>query len=473
MGLDECWKRAWIEEHQAFFYRADNPTGAAPGLNLLVAPAFAWVYLQTGDITYRDRGDKVFAGGVRGAYLDGGKQFSQNYRWSFDYVKWRTEAAGGPTGLTVPGLPSPAVGGLGAGVAKPPMAPGVKEQRPRLPEGTGLAAKYPGDVGIERDPAVLFAESFEKGSLEEIGRRWGNLSNKDGKVIAFCDDVPPGSTGKRSLQMTATLGQNTGGHLYTRLVRGVDTAFVRLYVKFDAEQFAFPCGVHFVGHNPPTAWPQGNPGRPHGDERMMVEFGPVSESGKHAPPGVWGISGFWSEMKASADGNYWGNLLSPARPMPVASDRWQCLEVMLKCNSAPEKSDLPAATAAQADGELALWLDGRLQMHIKPGVRRGPWSGMGFSLVEQGGSPREILRQGGEGALGNAVISRGEAFEGFRWRTSTDLKVNFFWLLHNVTEAAMRQNKVTVSRVWFDDIVVSTAYIGPIQEPTHKPKYSQ
>jgi hypothetical protein len=91
MGLDECWKRAWIEEKQAFFYRADNPTNAAPGLNLLVAPAFAWVYLQTGDIKYRDRGDRVFAGGVCGAWLDGGKQFSQNYRWSFDYIKWRTE----------------------------------------------------------------------------------------------------------------------------------------------------------------------------------------------------------------------------------------------------------------------------------------------------------------------------------------------------------------------------------------------
>ena len=28
-------------------------------------------------------------GGVEGAWLDQGKQFSQNYRWSFDFVKWR------------------------------------------------------------------------------------------------------------------------------------------------------------------------------------------------------------------------------------------------------------------------------------------------------------------------------------------------------------------------------------------------
>ena len=92
MGLDECWKRAWNEEKQAFFYRADHPTDAAPDLNLLVAPTFAWMYLQTGDTKYRDQGDKVFAGGVRGALLEGGKQFSQNYRWSFEYVKWRSEA---------------------------------------------------------------------------------------------------------------------------------------------------------------------------------------------------------------------------------------------------------------------------------------------------------------------------------------------------------------------------------------------
>ena len=92
LGLDECWKRAWVEKDQAFFYRADNPAKGAPDLNLLIAPAFAWVYLKTGDTMYRGRGDQVFAGGVKGAWLDGGKQFSQSYRWSFDYLKWRREA---------------------------------------------------------------------------------------------------------------------------------------------------------------------------------------------------------------------------------------------------------------------------------------------------------------------------------------------------------------------------------------------
>ena len=44
--------------------------------------------------------------------------------------------------------------------------------------------------------------------------------------------------------------------------------------------------------------------------------------------------------------------------------------------------------------------------------------------------------------------------------------MNFFWLLYYVTENAARQNHVTnaprTNRVWFDNIVVSTAYVGPI-----------
>jgi hypothetical protein len=95
VALDGLWNRAWMPDKQAFWY-ANGDDGQnlplyqpAPDLNLLIAPAYAWMYKQTGDVTYRDRGDQVFAGGVSQAYLDGAKQFNQNYIWSFDYVAWR------------------------------------------------------------------------------------------------------------------------------------------------------------------------------------------------------------------------------------------------------------------------------------------------------------------------------------------------------------------------------------------------
>src|SRR3979411_3306452 len=99
-ALDWLWANAWVPAYQAFWYEnwaADPATPiwairdapGVPDLNLLIAPAFAWVYKQTGDITYRDRGDQVFAGGVLVAYLGDGKHFDQNYWWSVDYVNWR------------------------------------------------------------------------------------------------------------------------------------------------------------------------------------------------------------------------------------------------------------------------------------------------------------------------------------------------------------------------------------------------
>jgi hypothetical protein len=284
---------------------------------------------------------------------------------------------------------------------------------------------------------VLLAEDLESVSLDDLTKRWSSVSNQDGKVLAFSEDVPAASGGKRSLQMTATLGENTGGHLYTRLLRPVDKAFARFYVKFPEDAGYIHHFVHFGGYNPPTPWAQGGAGeRPRGDERITVGIEPHGNYGRHAPPGAWTFYNYWHEMKISADGKYWGNGLQPVTPALVPRGRWQCVEIMLQLNSAPE----------QPDGELALWLDGKLQAHFVKGARRNRWTGMGFALVEQGGEP----------------------FEGFRWRTSTDLKINFFWLLHYVTENAPRQNKVAnpprLNRVWFDDIVVATEYIGPVKK---------
>jgi hypothetical protein len=63
--------------------------GPAPDLNMMIAPLYGWVFQHTGDVKYRDIGDRLFASGVKRAYLDGGKQFTQNYRWSFKYLEWR------------------------------------------------------------------------------------------------------------------------------------------------------------------------------------------------------------------------------------------------------------------------------------------------------------------------------------------------------------------------------------------------
>lgn len=63
----------------------------SPDLNMLIAPAYGFAWQATGIPKYRDRGDLIFAGAVRGAYLEGYKQFNQAYRWSFEYLRRRAE----------------------------------------------------------------------------------------------------------------------------------------------------------------------------------------------------------------------------------------------------------------------------------------------------------------------------------------------------------------------------------------------
>ncbi len=95
-ALDWLWANAWVPKDQAFWYESLDKTAGAPDLNLLVAPAYAWLYRETGRPVWRERGDQIFAGGVKRAWLGSGKQFNQSYHWSFDYVRWR--ASSRPTG---------------------------------------------------------------------------------------------------------------------------------------------------------------------------------------------------------------------------------------------------------------------------------------------------------------------------------------------------------------------------------------
>lgn len=93
---DAIWTVCWLADHETLAYTdkvaADGSGGRdpAPDLNLLIAPAYAWLFKQTGTEAYRDKANALFAGGTK-AYLGDGKHFNQNYRWSFKYVEWRKD----------------------------------------------------------------------------------------------------------------------------------------------------------------------------------------------------------------------------------------------------------------------------------------------------------------------------------------------------------------------------------------------
>ena len=89
-------------------------------------------------------------------------------------------------------------------------------------EPAGLAAKYPGDAGLAADPDVVLVENFEAEALPKSGERWNEVKNEAGAALALAKDSPPGSSGKQSLQVTATQGQSTGGHLFKALKSGYD-----------------------------------------------------------------------------------------------------------------------------------------------------------------------------------------------------------------------------------------------------------
>jgi hypothetical protein len=101
-AAETMWRESWSTPNGAFaYYSATDPTTyvGMSDLNLLIAPLYGWLYQQTHEEKFRTMGDMIFTDGVQKAWLDGGKQFSQNYRWGHKYIEWRRLA---PTTAPVP-----------------------------------------------------------------------------------------------------------------------------------------------------------------------------------------------------------------------------------------------------------------------------------------------------------------------------------------------------------------------------------
>jgi hypothetical protein len=313
----------------------------------------------------------------------------------------------------------------------------------RLAEGRpGLAARYPGDVGLDRDPGVVFVEDFEAPSLEGLSRRWDEVKNAE--IMSLGDERPDGSRGRQSLLLTHVGGRSDGGHLYRRLLPGYDKLHVRFYVKFAPDCAPIHHFFHVGGYNPATRWPQGGAGeRPRGDERFSTGVEPFGDAW------VWDCYTYWMEMRGSPPrGQTWGNSFVQDPSLRVARGKWQCLELMMAMNS----------PVSEHNGEMALWLDGKLVSHLGQGFPPGKWTFDRF-LPGEGGQAIRWDDQKGERA-GSEVPTGGEPFEGFRWRQDETLKLNFLWVLLYITKAPEGHT----SKVWFDHIVVAREYIGPLEK---------
>jgi len=298
-----------------------------------------------------------------------------------------------------------------AGTAPAP----TQEEPPSPAEPAGIAARHPGDRDIAADPAVLFADDFESGTLAAWDE---DQTGGDRTRCAVTTDPKEAFFGAHAVRMTAHRGKDNGAGLIAWLDEGQDELFARFYVRFAADAGYVHHFVHVNGS--PERWGSfGKAGlRPDGTDFFTTGLEPDADWGRNPPPGKWMFYTYWPDMKASPDGRFWGNgFHGDAGAIP--RDRWLCLEMRVRLN-----------TPGAADGEQTMWLDGERIGH----------------------------------------------FTGFRWRTTPRLQANVFWLMSYVTERAFTFTadhaadhelaaSTTTHTVWFDQVVVARTYIGPLVTP--------
>ena len=297
----------------------------------------------------------------------------------------------------------------------------LPEKLPKLPEGdAGIAVHYPGDKGIEADPAVVFADDFESHSTAaDLRRRWNVLVHEGN--LSISDQTDHGLGGTKSLLLT--IPQQS-----TPLATGVDRVltdtqdvlFLRWYQKFD-RGWMVPGGSVHNGSSISAKYvdDQGRatPGiRADGHNKFLVNF--ESENATGESPGLLNAYVYWPEQ-----GDRWGDHFYPSGtviPFSVARSgvrtfgghfearrdfspqlgRWYCYEFMVKAN-----------TPGQRDARIAMWVDG-------------------------------------------ALIAD---FPNLRLRDIQELKIDRFGLGLYIASNTKREN-----RVWLDNVVTATSYIGPV-----------
>jgi hypothetical protein len=266
---------------------------------------------------------------------------------------------------------------------------------------------------LERPGSVVFQDDFE--SSESLKKYFVIRGLIEGNAELTTD---PGlaHSGRGAIQFTAVAqegGESGVGAVGWLGPIGYDRLYFRRYIRFAADYDQgnlHHVGGGLTGASATDRWGEmGSAGvRPQGDDHFMSAFEPWRGWGRYPSPGFMFLYTYWMDMKPDRGGHYWGNMLEPAEDERVVlqRDRWYCLEHMVQTNDPGE-----------ANGELAAWIDGRLYIHYK----------------------------------------------GFRWRTTREVKLKRFRVGLYV-HRAKRDNTV-----WYDDVALSTGYIGPAEGSVPEP----
>ena len=314
------------------------------------------------------------------------------------------------------------------------------------PAGSGIAARYKGDVNIEKDGDVIFVEMFEQTSINSMITASGYQTSKTLSNISFDASVPTGSLGKQSLKLTtvetsnASNDANEDSNILKRFSAGIsDSVFVRYYVKYNSDFTFHHSGVWLGGTNPSLAcWPCNIPGRTiptSGDSAFVVGSevrGLATQSATASSK--FGLYNYWMDMKPYTTGpnanKYYGNeFLSPMAEASIDMRVWNCMEVMIKLNN----------PSTEKNGALKLWINGKLIAHYGKGFPVGTWAEAFFN--EGTGTP----------------------FEGFRWRSNSSVVFNYIWLKNYSTNNTLGSPSPP-NNVLYDHVVVAKNYIGPISQ---------
>jgi hypothetical protein len=199
---------------------------------------------------------------------------------------------------------------------------------------------------------------------------------------------------------------------------GYDQLYFRFYTKFDPDCYDIHHFVRMGGYENVYSWP-------YSHEKFATAIDP-----HHDTESVWrwDFYTYWEEMRLT-----YGNRFISDENLTAEKGKWICVEFMMKMND----------PVTERNGEQALWIDGKLWAkdgqiisHLGEGFPNGYWTGDTFHPDPDS-----------------------DPFEGFLWLAYEGRKkINWIWLSLYISSATNGH----VSKVWFDDVVVATEYIGPI-----------